>query len=96
LRDATGLSALVMRGYVTVDKDSDRMRFTPLRGNLKVSGSTLSGKVKIKVPGSKPLNGKVSLTANPPVGDGTSCDAVYQAKARVLRRLKEELGDEIE
>jgi len=50
-----------------------------LKGNLKVSGSTLSGKVKIKLPGSKPLNGKVSLTANPPVGDGTSCDAVYQA-----------------
>jgi len=50
-----------------------------LKGNLKVSGSTLSGKVKIKLPGSKSLNGKVSLTANPPVGDGTSCDAVYQA-----------------
>ena len=50
-----------------------------LKGNLKVSGSTLSGKVKIKLPGSKPLNGKMSLTANPPVGDGTSCDAVYQA-----------------
>lgn len=27
---------------------------------------------------------------------GMSLDAVYQAKARVLRRLKEELGDEIE
>jgi hypothetical protein len=49
-----------------------------LKGNLKVSGSTLTGKVKIKVPGSKPLNGKVSLTLNPPVSDGTSCDAVYQ------------------
>jgi hypothetical protein len=52
-----------------------------LKGNLKVSGSTLTGKVKIKVTGSKPLNGKVSLTANPPVADGTSCDAVYQEPA---------------
>jgi len=50
-----------------------------LKGNLKQVGSTLTGKVKIKVPGSKPLNGKVSLAQNPPVGDGTSCDAVYQA-----------------
>jgi hypothetical protein len=52
-----------------------------LKGNVKVSGSTLSGKVKIKMPGSKPLNGKVSFTANPPVADGTSCDAVYQDPA---------------
>jgi hypothetical protein len=50
-----------------------------LKGTLKVSGNTLRGKVKIRVPGSKPLNGKVTLTANPPVGDGTGCDAVYQA-----------------
>ena len=50
-----------------------------LKGNLKVSGSTLTGKVKIKVSGSKPLSAKVSLTANPPVADGTSCDAVYNA-----------------
>ena len=34
LRDASGVSALVMRGYVTVDKTSDRMRFTPRQGNL--------------------------------------------------------------
>lgn len=34
LRDATGVSALVMRGYVTVDKHSGRMRFTPRQGNL--------------------------------------------------------------
>jgi fatty acid desaturase len=34
LRDATGVSALVMRGYVTVDKDSGRMRLTPRQGNL--------------------------------------------------------------
>jgi hypothetical protein len=50
-----------------------------LKGNLKVSGGTLVGKVKIKMPGSKPLNGKMSVAANPPVGDGTGCDAVYQA-----------------
>lgn len=50
-----------------------------LKGNLKVSGSTLSGKVKIQLPGSKPLKGKMSLAANPPVADGTSCDAVYDA-----------------
>jgi len=50
-----------------------------LKGNLKVSGSTLRGTVKIKIPGSKPLNGKMSLAANPPVADGTSCDAVYDA-----------------
>jgi fatty acid desaturase len=34
LRDAAGVSALVMRGYVTVDKTSGRMRFTPRSGNL--------------------------------------------------------------
>jgi len=34
VRDALGVSALVMRGYVTVDKASGRMRFTPGRGNL--------------------------------------------------------------
>jgi fatty acid desaturase len=34
VRDATGVSALVMRGYVTVDKESERMRFTPTSGNL--------------------------------------------------------------
>ena len=34
LRDASGVSALVMRGYVTVDKTSDRMRLTPRQGNL--------------------------------------------------------------
>ncbi len=34
LRDAVGVSALVMRGYVTVDKDSGRMRLTPRQGNL--------------------------------------------------------------
>ena len=50
-----------------------------LKGNRKVSGSTLRGTVKIKIPGSKPLNGKMSLAANPPVADGTSCDAVYDA-----------------
>jgi hypothetical protein len=50
-----------------------------LKGNLKVSGSTLKGTVKITMPGSKPLKGKVSLAANPPVADGTSCDAVYNA-----------------
>lgn len=33
-RDAIGVSALVMRGYVTVDKTSGRMRFTPRQGNL--------------------------------------------------------------
>jgi hypothetical protein len=49
-----------------------------LKGNLKLSGSTLKGTVKITMPGSKPLKGKVSLSANPPVADGTSCDAVYQ------------------
>jgi hypothetical protein len=49
-----------------------------LKGSLKVSGSTLKGTVKIKMPGSKPLSGKVTFTANPPVSDGTSCDTVYQ------------------
>jgi fatty acid desaturase len=34
MRDAVGVSALVMRGYVTVDKTSGRMRFTPRQGNL--------------------------------------------------------------
>lgn len=34
LRDAVGVSALVMRGYVQVDKASGRMRFTPRQGNL--------------------------------------------------------------
>jgi fatty acid desaturase len=34
LRDASGVSALVMRGYVTVDKTSGRMRLTPGQGNL--------------------------------------------------------------
>ena len=34
LRDATGISALVMRGYVQVDKETERMRFTPFSGNL--------------------------------------------------------------
>ena len=34
LRDASGVSALVMRGYVTVDKTSDRMRLMPRQGNL--------------------------------------------------------------
>ncbi len=34
LRDASGVSALVMRGYVTVDKASGRMRLTPGSGNL--------------------------------------------------------------
>jgi fatty acid desaturase len=33
-RDAVGVSALVMRGYVTVDKTSGRMHFTPRSGNL--------------------------------------------------------------
>lgn len=34
MRDATGVSALVMRGYVSVDKTSGRMRLTPRQGNL--------------------------------------------------------------
>jgi fatty acid desaturase len=34
LRDAIGMSALAMRGYVTVDKTSGRMRFTPAQGHL--------------------------------------------------------------
>ena len=34
VRDALGVSALVMRGYVTVDKTTGRMRFTPGQGNL--------------------------------------------------------------
>jgi hypothetical protein len=49
-----------------------------LKGKLKVSGTTLRGKVRIKVPDRK-LNGTATLTQNPPTGDGSSCDAVYQA-----------------
>jgi hypothetical protein len=50
-----------------------------LKGNLKSTGGTLAGKIRVKVPRTKALNGRATLTANPPVGDGTSCDAVYQA-----------------
>ena len=48
------------------------------RANLKATGSTLRGKVKIKLPGRK-LAGTATLTQNPPTSDGSSCDAVYQA-----------------
>jgi hypothetical protein len=49
-----------------------------LKGNLKNTGSTLRGKVKIKIPRQK-LAGIATLTQNVSTSDGSSCDAVYQA-----------------
>jgi hypothetical protein len=49
-----------------------------LKAKLKIKDGTLRGKVNVKVGGQK-LGGKTTLTPNPPLGDGSSCDAVYQA-----------------
>jgi hypothetical protein len=43
----------------------------------KITGTSVSGKAKLKGAAGK-LNGKLALTLNP-VGDGSSCDAVYTA-----------------
>ena len=44
----------------------------------KIAGEVLAGPVKLKGPGVK-LAGTLTLTRNPPLGDGTGCDAVFTA-----------------
>jgi hypothetical protein len=50
-----------------------------LKGNLKAAGGTLRGKIKVKAPGVRKLTGTTTLTQNVSTGDGSTCDAVYQA-----------------
>ena len=45
----------------------------------KISGTTLTGNLKIKVSGTKPLKGKLVYTQNVSTTDGSSCDGVYNA-----------------
>lgn len=45
----------------------------------KIVGDTVQGKVRFKKTGAK-LTGTLALTKNPPVGDGSSCDTVFDAK----------------
>lgn len=49
-----------------------------LKMNLKITGGPLRGKTKIKLGRSKFL-GTTTLTQNVSSGDGSACDAVYQA-----------------
>ena len=44
----------------------------------KITGDAMQGRVRLKAAGSK-LVGTLALTKNPPVADGTSCDAVFNA-----------------
>jgi hypothetical protein len=44
----------------------------------RITGDAMQGRVRLKATGSK-LVGTLALTKNPPVADGTSCDAVFNA-----------------
>ena len=50
-----------------------------LKYTAKISGSTLKGKVTIKVPHAKPFSGTLTYTENVVTTDGSTCDAVYNA-----------------
>lgn len=49
-----------------------------LKYRAKIVGTTLQGKLKVKGPGGK-LKGALALALNPPLGDGSGCDAVFTA-----------------
>lgn len=51
-----------------------------MRWRARISGDTIAGKVRMKGPGGR-LNGTLVLARNAPVGDGSSCDAVYEANS---------------
>lgn len=51
---------------------------TALKYKGKIVGTTLRGKLKAKGAGGK-LRGKLELTLNPPLGDGSACDGVFAA-----------------
>jgi hypothetical protein len=44
----------------------------------KIKGDSIKGKLTLKGPGVK-RSGTLTLTKNPPLGDGASCDSVYNA-----------------
>jgi hypothetical protein len=49
-----------------------------LKWTAKIGGDTMQGKLKVRGSGAK-LAGSLALTRNPPVTDGSSCDAVFDA-----------------
>jgi len=51
-----------------------------LKWTGKVVGTSIRGTVKVRAAFS-PLSGTLSLTRNPPLADGSSCDAVYTQNA---------------
>src|SRR5262249_16474340 len=50
-----------------------------LKYTAKLSGSTMKGKVTIKVPHAKPFSGILTYTENVVTTDGSVCDGVYNA-----------------
>ncbi len=50
-----------------------------LKYTAKISGSTLKGKITIKLPHTKPFSGTLTYTENVVTTDGSSCDGVYNA-----------------
>lgn len=61
-----------------------------LKMNLKIVSGTLRGKSKVKV-GGKKLGGRATLTANVSTGDGSGCDAVYQANQPAFDTLMDDV-----
>jgi hypothetical protein len=62
-------------------KGQDTLSFVKLTwtGKITGGGNTIKGKATVKGPGVKARSGTLTLTRNPPLPDGSSCDAVYTA-----------------
>jgi len=59
-------------------KAQDALTLVRLTWKARVKGDVVKGKATLKGPGVKRA-GQLTLTRNPPLGDGASCDAVYTA-----------------
>jgi hypothetical protein len=81
--DATLGGAFLVHGKATAKKltvsGTNNVGAT-IKWTGKISGGALAGNAKVRL-GSQKAIGKLSLTTNPPVADGSSCDAVYQQNA---------------
>jgi hypothetical protein len=58
-----------------------------LKYTAKLSGSTLKGKLTIKVPHAKPFTGTLTYTENVVTTDGSSCDGVYDANQQFFTAM---------
>lgn len=76
--DAAGAGAYIVNGRATPKRLNVKgaLGGVTLVWRAKISGDTLQGRARIKGAGAK-LVGTLSLAHNPPLADGSTCDAVF-------------------